>query len=210
MSVFMGVGVNIFSIMKWGLRLALIAFLLIGVILYFNKFDIFTPLVSEHTTTTLVLVGLGCLAFLPLMVPKPKKRNKEGGEEKVMRKLHILIIAVVTVLVSLCAWLLMDTEGAKGFIGGIGGGAGEGFVGFAVTVNTWMGSLPPYALALGSGIFGVLLTVLAVNLLIPKIKAKINPLPKPTYSGAPAYIPPQTIAPTTTIPPPTITEEETV
>ena len=206
----MGVGVNIFSILKWGLRLILIAFLIIGVILYFGDYDIFTPLVTQHTTTTLVLVGLGCIAFLPLIVPKRKTWNKEGGET-VMKKFHIVIVAAFSVLTVLLAWLLMDTEGAKSAVGGIGGGVGTMIVGAFEGFNGWLTGFPPYAVLIGGGIAGIGFTYLMVNLLIPKIKEKIHPIPKPVYSGAPAYVPPQNIAPpTANVPPPMQKEEEAI
>ena len=206
----MGVGVNIFSIMKWGLRLLLIAFLVVGLILYFNNFDIFTPLVTEHTTTTLVLIGLGCLAFLPLIVPKPKTRNKEGGET-VMKKFHIVIVAVIASLTILVSWLLLDTEGAKSAVGGIGGGIGTSLVGAFEGFNGWLAGFPPYAVLIGGGLAGIGFTYLMVNLLIPKIKARISPMtvqPK-TYMGEPEYTPPQKINPTPvyTQPAPTVEKE---
>ena len=192
----MGVGVNIFSIMKWGLRLILIAFLVIGTILYFGDYDIFTPLITEHTTTTLVLIGLGCIAFLPIIVPKPKTRNKEGGET-VMKKFHIVIVAVIGFLTILVSWLLLDTEGAKTAVGGIGGGIGTTVVGALEGFNGWLTGFPPYAVLIGGGLAGIGFTYLMVNLLIPKIKARISPMavqPK-SYMGEPEYTPPQKINP---------------
>ena len=205
MSIFMGVGVNVTSIIKWTLRIGLILFLIISVILYLNGFDIFTPLVTEHTTTTLAIVALGCMAFLPIIVPKPKKRNKNGGEE-VMKKFHILIIAVIGFLVVMLAWLGLDNAGATSTIGGIGFGIGDALIGAASSINGFLGGFEPWQVAVGGIAGGIVFTYLMANLLIPKVKAKIKPIATPSYNTQPSYVPPTQVQST---PAPITRQQET-
>lgn len=159
---------------KWGTRFGLIALLIVGLYYKTKGTDIFYILQTEHKTTTLLLIGLSLIAFLPLFLSRmglqPKKKSKHGGELKVMKKLYIFIIAVITILVLIVAWVFIDTEAAKNTLGGIGGGVGESIVNFFVGVNAWLGTLDPYVNSVAFFIIGIIFTLICVQILIPKIQ----------------------------------------
>jgi len=184
------------KLIKWGTRIGLIAFFAVGIYMLTQGTDIFYSLQTEHITTTVAIAALSALAFLPLILPKPKRINPNGGEQTVMRKLYIFIIAVIAFLIGIVTWVFIDTEAAKAAIGGIGGGLGEGIINTFMQINATLSGLEPYVNSTIFFIVGIFFTIISVNILIPKAKRIISPYQPPVvtdYQQEPGYTPPVNI-----------------
>jgi len=189
-SILLGVGVNLGSIIKWTIRIALILFFVIGFLLLSQGVDIFKALRTDHQTTTLALTFLTCISFLGFIIPKRKKREINGGET-VMKKYTLVILGVVSVLVTLIVSLVAFNKETISFITHYGGGFGQWLMGLGGGFNAWLGGFAPYQVAIGSGIAGIAFAYVMAYVLIPRAKDRLHKTaaPAPTYQGAPSYAP---------------------